>query len=71
MNLNISINRQNTIETKFPKIQQCPNNKVLYRVTYGYKSKLSGNKIFPVTYENFNEGVRKTIPIIFPGTRCR
>jgi len=67
MNLNISINRQNTIETKFPKIQQCPNNKVLYRVTYGYKSKLSGNKIFPVTYENFNEGVRKTIPIIFPG----
>ena len=66
-NINISINNQNTIETKFPRIKQCSDNKVLYRVSYGYKSKLSGNKIFPVTYENFNEGVRKTIPIIFPG----
>ena len=68
MNVNISINRQNTIKTKdFPKRKECSDNKVLYRVTYGYKSKLSGDVVFPVTYENFNEAVRKTIPVIFPG----
>ena len=67
-NINININNQNTIKTKdFPKMKQCSDNKVLYRVTYGYQSKLSGEVIFPVTYENFNEEVRKTIPIIFPG----
>ena len=68
MDVNISINRQNTIKTKdFPKRKECSDNKVLYRVTYGYKSKLSGDVVFPVTYENFNEAVRKTIPVIFPG----
>ena len=68
MDVNISINRQNTIKTKdFPKRKECSDNKVLYRVTYGYKSKLSGDIVFPVTYENFNEAVRKTIPVIFPG----
>ena len=68
MSINISINNQNTIQTKdFPKMKQCDANKVLYRVTYGYKSKLSGEPVFPVTYENFNETVRKTIPVIFPG----
>ena len=68
MNVNISINRQNTIKTKdFPKRKECSDNKVLYRVTYGYKSKLSGDVVFPVTYENFNEAVRKTIPVIFSG----
>lgn len=39
------------------KLEKCGNekNKILYSVTFNYKSKqVSGNKFFPVTYRNFN-----------------
>ena len=53
--MNITINYGNTLETNYPRIRRCEENKVLYRVTFGYKSKLSGDTVFPVTYDNFNE----------------
>lgn len=51
----ITINYGNTLETHYPKKKECKENKILYRVTFGYKSKLSGDTIFPVTYDNFDE----------------
>lgn len=54
MNLNINMNN-NTIREKFPKQKECETGQVLYRVTFGYKSQLSGDNTFPVTYENFEE----------------
>ena len=68
MNINIAINQdRNTLQTRYPKPQQCPQNKVLYRVTFGYKSKLSGDNIFPVTFENFDESFQKKTKILNPG----
>lgn len=54
MYLNINVNN-NTIREKFPKQKECEPGQVLYRVTFGYKSQLSGDNTFPVTYENFEE----------------
>ena len=62
MNINI-----NTLKTFYPKLQTCSQDKVLYRVTFGYKSNLSGDKIFPVTYQNFNENFLEGINKINPG----
>ena len=69
MNINIAINQdRNTLETRYPKPKlKCPNNKILYRVTFGYKSKLSGDHIFPVTFENFDEGFQKKTTKLNPG----
>ena len=51
MNINIAINQdRNTLQTRYPRPQQCPNNKVLYRVTFGYKSKLSGDNTVSYTH---------------------
>ena len=42
MNINVNINEnRNVLQTRYPRPQQCPNNKVLYRVTFGYKSGLT------------------------------
>ena len=60
MNINININENRSVlQTKYPRPQQCPNNKVLYRVTFGYKSNLTKDNIFPVTYENFDDSFQK------------
>ncbi len=69
MNFNININQNtNTLQTKYPKPQKkCQDDKLLYRVTFGYKSRLSGDNIFPVTYENFDESFQKPKKIINPG----
>ena len=69
MNLNININQNtNTLQTKYPKPERkCSDDKLLYRVTFGYKSRLSGDNIFPVTYENFDESFQKPKKIINPG----
>lgn len=53
--MNITINYNNTLETNYPRRRECEENKILYRVTFGYKSKLSGDAVFPVTYNNFDE----------------
>ena len=53
--MNITINNRNTLQRNFPKKRECPGKKFIYRVTFGYKSKLSGEAIFPVTYNNFNQ----------------
>ena len=68
MNINIAINQdRNTLQTRYPKPQKCPQNKVLYRVTFGYKSKLSSDNIFPVTFENFDESFQKKTKLLNPG----
>ncbi len=68
MNFNININEnRNTLKTNYPKSQECDNNKVLYRVTFGYKSKISGDTIFPVTYENFDDKFQKETIRLNPG----
>ena len=53
--MNITINNRNTLQRNFPKKKKCPEGKFLYRVTFGYKSNLSGDVVFPVTYDNFNQ----------------
>ena len=68
MNINVNINEnRNVLQTRYPRPQQCPNNKVLYRVTFGYKSGLTGDNIFPVTYENFDDSFQKKTKILNPG----
>ena len=68
MNINININEnRNVLQTKYPRPQQCPNNKVLYRVTFGYKSSLTGDNIFPITYENFDDSFQKKTIKLNPG----
>jgi len=68
MNINININENRSVlQTKYPRPQQCPNNKVLYRVTFGYKSNLTGDNIFPVTYENFDDSFQKKTKMLNPG----
>jgi len=53
--MNITINNRNTLQRNFPRKKECPDRKFLYRVTFGYKSNLSGDVVFPVTYNNFNQ----------------
>uniref|UniRef100_A0A6C0J9A8 Uncharacterized protein n=1 Tax=viral metagenome TaxID=1070528 RepID=A0A6C0J9A8_9ZZZZ len=53
--MNITINNRNTLQRNFPIKKECPEGKFLYRVTFGYTSKLSGDAVFPVTYDNFNQ----------------
>jgi hypothetical protein len=53
--MNVIINNGNTIQRNFPRKKKCPKEKMLYRVTFGYKSNLSGDVVFPVTYNNFNQ----------------
>ena len=68
MNINININENRSVlQTKYPRPQQCPNNKVLYRVTFGYKSNLTKDNIFPVTYENFDDSFQKKTNMLNPG----
>ena len=68
MNINVNINEnRNVLQTRYPRPQQCPNNKVLYRVTFGYKSGLTGDNIFPVTYENFDDSFQKKTKMLNPG----
>ena len=58
--MNITINQINALKENYPRPQSCPNNKVLSRVTFGYKSSISGkDDIFPVTYANFDESFQK------------
>lgn len=52
--INSNMNRSNYLIEKYPKPPQgCPKNKVLYRVTFRYKSNFSGNKMYDVTDNNF------------------
>jgi len=68
MNINVNINEnRNVLQTRYPRPQQCPNNKVLYRVTFGYKSGLTRDHVFPVTYENFDDSFQKKTKILNPG----
>ena len=53
--MNVNINNRNTLQRNFPRKKECPDRKFLYRVTFGYKSNLSGDVVFPVTYNNFNQ----------------
>ena len=53
--MNVNINNRNTLQRNFPIKKECPDRKFLYRVTFGYKSNLSGDVVFPVTYDNFNQ----------------
>ena len=54
MNTGRIVNR-NTITDFAKKDEECKTPNILYRVTFGYKSNLSGETIFPVTYENLSE----------------
>ena len=54
MNTGKIVNR-NTITDFAKKDEECQTPNILYRVTFGYKSNLSGETIFPITYENLSE----------------
>ena len=52
--ININMNRPNYLIEKYPRPPQgCPRDKVLYRVTFRYKSNFSGEKMYDVTDDNF------------------
>ena len=52
--ININMNRPNYLIEKYPRSPQgCPRDKVLYRVTFRYKSNFSGEKMYDVTDDNF------------------
>lgn len=49
-----TIKPPNPLIIEYPRPpQSCPKSKVLYKVTFRYKSNLSGSKIYPVTDQNF------------------
>lgn len=66
MNAGKIVNR-NTIIDFAKKDEGCKTPNILYRVTFGYKSNLSGETIFPVTYENLSENYRDKTWKIRPG----
>lgn len=52
--ININMNRPNHLIEKYPRPPKgCPKGKVLYRVTFRYKSNFSGEKMYDVTDDNF------------------
>ena len=58
----------NQLAEKFPRPpHKCPNNKILYRVTFRYKSNLSSQHLYDVTSENFDFDINDTGGKIKPG----